>query len=69
MNAIAPGYCETDMVSAVPPDVLKTIIAGSPVGRLGIPSDVARMAVFLAKDEAGFITGVTFSVNGGQYLS
>jgi acetoacetyl-CoA reductase len=57
------------MVSAVPPDVLKTIIAGSPVGRLGIPSDVARMAVFLAKDEAGFITGVTFSVNGGQYLS
>jgi acetoacetyl-CoA reductase len=69
VNAIAPGYCDTDMVSAVPPDVLKTIIAGIPVGRLGAPSDVARMAVFLAKDEAGFITGATFSVNGGQYLS
>jgi acetoacetyl-CoA reductase len=69
VNAIAPGYCDTDMVSAVPPDVLKTIIAGIPVGRLGTPSDVARTAVFLSKDEAGFITGATFSVNGGQYLS
>ena len=69
VNAIAPGYCDTDMVSAVPPDVLKAIIAGIPVGRLGVPSDVARTAVFLAKDEAGFITGATFSVNGGQYLS
>jgi acetoacetyl-CoA reductase len=69
VNAIAPGYCDTDMVSAVPPDVLKTIIAGIPVGRLGAPSDVARTAVFLAKDDAGFITGATFSVNGGQYMS
>lgn len=68
VNAIAPGYCDTDMVSAVPPDVLKTIIAGIPVGRLGAPSDVARAAVFLAKDDAGFITGATFSVNGGQYM-
>jgi acetoacetyl-CoA reductase len=69
VNAIAPGYCDTDMVSAVAPDVLKAIIAGIPVGRLGVPSDVARTAVFLAKDDAGFITGATFSVNGGQYLS
>lgn len=68
VNAIAPGYCDTDMVSAVSPDVLKTIIAGIPVGRLGDPLDVARTAVFLAKDEAGFITGATFSVNGGQYM-
>lgn len=68
VNAIAPGYCATDMVNAVSPDVLKTITAGIPVGRLGTPSDVARTAVFLAKDEAGFITGATFSVNGGQYM-
>jgi acetoacetyl-CoA reductase len=68
VNAIAPGYCDTDMVSAVPPDVLKTIIAGIPAGRLGAPSDVARTVVFLAKDDAGFITGATFSVNGGQYM-
>ena len=58
-----------DMVSAVPPDVLKTIIARIHVGRLDVPSDVARTAVFLAKDEAGFITGATFSVSGRQYLS
>ena len=69
VNAIAPGYCDTDMVSAMPPDVLKTIIAGIPVGRLGVPADVARTVVFLAKDEAEFVTGATFSVNGGQYLS
>ncbi len=69
VNAIAPGYCDTDMVSAVAPDVLKTVIASIPVGRLGAPSDVARTAVFLAKDEAGFVTGATFSINGGQYMS
>jgi acetoacetyl-CoA reductase len=68
VNAIAPGYCDTEMVSTVPPDVLTTIIAGIPVGRLGAPLDVGRMVVFLAKDEAGFITGATFSVNGGQYM-
>jgi acetoacetyl-CoA reductase len=68
VNAIAPGYCDTDMVSAVPSDVLKSIIAGIPVGRLGTPSDVARTAVFLSKDEAEFITGATFSINGGQYM-
>ena len=69
VNAIAPGYCDTDMMSTVAPDVLKTVIARIPVGRLGMPSDVARTAVFLAKDEAGFITGATFSINGGQYMS
>lgn len=68
VNAIAPGYCDTDMVAAVPNDALQSIIAGIPVGRLGTPQDVARMAAFLAADESDFITGATFSVNGGQYL-
>jgi acetoacetyl-CoA reductase len=69
VNAIAPGYCDTDMVAAVPQEVLKSIVAGIPVGRLGAPRDIARMAVFLASDDAGFITGATFAVNGGQYMA
>ncbi|HVA40900.1 MAG TPA: acetoacetyl-CoA reductase [Candidatus Binataceae bacterium] len=69
VNAIAPGYCDTDMVAAVPAEVLKTIVAAIPVGRLGSPQDIARTAVFLASDDSGFITGATFSVNGGQYMS
>jgi len=68
VNAIAPGYCDTDMVSAVPEKVLASIISDIPAGRLGTPHDVARMAAFLAQEEAGFITGATFSVNGGQYM-
>ena len=68
VNAIAPGYCETDMVSAVPADVLHTIVATIPVGRLGTPADIARVVAFLADDEAGFITGATIDVNGGQYM-
>ncbi len=68
VNAIAPGYCDTDMVSAVSPEVLKNIIASIPVGRLGNPSDIARMVVFLAAEEAGFITGATFDINGGQFM-
>lgn len=68
VNAIAPGYIDTDMVRAVPPDVLDKVITRIPVKRLGKPEDVARMVVFLAGDEAGFVTGATFTVNGGQYL-
>lgn len=68
VNAIAPGYCDTDMVSAVPEKVLHSIIGSIPAGRLGTPDDVARMAAFLVRDDAGFITGATFSVNGGQYM-
>jgi acetoacetyl-CoA reductase len=69
VNAIAPGYCETAMVAGVRPEVLQGIVAGIPVGRLGTPADVARMVAFLADDAAGFITGATFDVNGGQYLA
>jgi acetoacetyl-CoA reductase len=69
VNAVAPGYVDTDMVHAVPPDVLDTIVARIPVKRLGKPQDIARMIVFLASDEAGFATGATFTVNGGQYLT
>ena len=68
VNAVAPGYIDTDMVRAVPPDVLKKIIAGIPVGRLGYASDIARTVVFLVSDDASFITGSTISVNGGQHM-
>lgn len=57
------------MVSAVSPDVLKTVIAGIPVGRLGAPGDVSRAVIFLCRDEAGFVTGATFSINGDEYMS
>lgn len=68
VNAIAPGYVDTDMVRAVPPNVLEKIIAGIPVGRLGRAEDIARAVVFLVADDAGFITGSTMSVNGGQHM-
>ena len=69
VNAIAPGYCGTEMVAAVSPDVMKSIVADIPVGRIGTPGDIARAAAFLASDHAGFITGATLSVNGGQYMA
>jgi acetoacetyl-CoA reductase len=68
VNAVAPGYIETDMVKAVPEEVLKKIVAQIPVGRLGNPREIARAVCFLAADEAGFITGETLSVNGGQHM-
>lgn len=68
VNAVAPGYIDTDMVRAVPADVLTKIIAGIPVGRLGQPEDIARTVVFLVSDDASFITGSTISVNGGQHM-
>jgi acetoacetyl-CoA reductase len=70
VNAVAPGYIGTEMVRAVPEDVLKSkILPLIPVGRLGEPEEVARCVVFLASDEAGFITGATLSANGGQYMA
>jgi acetoacetyl-CoA reductase len=68
VNTIAPGYIATDMVKAVPEDVMKKIVAQIPVGRLGDPKEIARAVCFLAADESGFITGETLSVNGGQYM-
>lgn len=67
-NVIAPGYIDTDMVSAVPPEVLAKIIAKIPVGRLGQASEIARAVAFLVSEDAGFITGSTMSVNGGQHM-
>jgi acetoacetyl-CoA reductase len=67
-NAIAPGYVDTDMVRAVPHDVLEKIIARIPVGRLGHAVDIARGVAFLTADEAEFITGSTLSINGGQHM-
>lgn len=69
VNAIAPGYCDTEMVASLPVDVLRGIVAGIPVGRLGSPAEIARIVAFLADDNAGFITGATFSANGGQYMN
>jgi acetoacetyl-CoA reductase len=68
VNAICPGYIGTDMVMAVPEKVRDSIIAQIPVGRLGEPSEIARAVVFLAADDAGFITGSTITANGGQYF-
>src|SRR5215468_5095915 len=69
VNAIAPGYINTEMVQAVPKDVLeKSILPQIPIGRLGEPEEIARCVVFVASDEAGLITGATLSANGGQYF-
>ena len=70
VNAVAPGYIGTEMVRAVPEEVLKSkILPLIPVGRLGEPEEVAKCVVFLAADDAGFITGSTLSSNGGQYMA
>src|SRR5437016_1353287 len=68
VNAAAPGYVDTDMVRAVPPNVLEKIVARIPVGRLGHADDIARTVLFLVADDADFITGSTLSVNGGQHM-
>jgi acetoacetyl-CoA reductase len=68
VNAIAPGYINTDMVAAVPDQVLEKIVAGIPVGRLGEANEIARGVAFLVADDAGFITGSTLSINGGQHM-
>ena len=68
VNAIAPGYIDTDMVAAVPEEVLGKIVARIPVGRLGQASEIARGVAFLVDENAGFITGSTLSINGGQHM-
>ena len=69
VNTICPGYIATEMVMAVPEKVRESIISTIPVGRLGEPEEIARAVVFLAADDAGFVTGSTMTVNGGQYLT
>jgi len=68
VNAIAPGYIDTEMVRAVPEDVLKKIVARIPIGRLGHADEIARGVLFLVADEATFVTGSTLSINGGQHM-
>ena len=68
VNAIAPGYIDTDMVAAVPEPVLEKIIAKIPVGRLGHADEIARGVAFLCAEEATFVTGATLSINGGQHM-
>ncbi len=68
VNAIAPGYINTEMVQAVPAPVLEKIVARIPVGRLGEAAEIARGVLFLVADEAGFVTGSTLSINGGQHM-
>ncbi|CAM4300771.1 acetoacetyl-CoA reductase [Novosphingobium lubricantis] len=68
VNAIAPGYVDTDMVAAVPAPVLEKIVAKIPVGRLGQAEEIARGVVFLTAEEGGFVTGSTMSLNGGQHM-
>ena len=70
VNTICPGYINTDMMATIPEDVMqKQILAHIPLGRLGEPEEIARCVVFLASDDAGFITGSTLTANGGQYLA
>jgi acetoacetyl-CoA reductase len=68
VNALAPGYIDTDMVAAVPDNVLEKIVAKIPVGRLGKANEIARGVAFLCSEEAGFVTGSTMSINGGQHM-
>jgi acetoacetyl-CoA reductase len=68
VNAIAPGYIDTEMVQAVPANVLEKIVAKIPVGRLGKADEIARGVLFLVADDAGFVTGSTMSINGGQHM-
>ena len=68
VNAIAPGYIDTDMVAAVPEEVLAKIVAKIPVGRLGKAEEIARAVAFLVDENAGFVTGSTLSINGGQHM-
>jgi acetoacetyl-CoA reductase len=69
VNTVSPGYCDTPMVAAVSAEIREQIVAGIPVGRLGSPGDIARAVVFLAADDAGYITGANLPVNGGYFMS
>jgi len=68
VNAVAPGYIDTDMVRAVPAEVMQKILARIPIGRLGTSEEIGRAVAFLTAEEAGFVTGSTLSINGGQHM-
>ena len=68
VNAVSPGYIATEMLSTIKEDIMKQIVSAIPVGRLGQPEEIARAVLFLADENASFITGETISVNGGQYM-
>ncbi len=68
VNVICPGYINTDMMATIPEKVMDQIVGNIPVGRLGEPEEIARAVVFLASDDAAFITGATLTANGGQYM-
>ncbi|WP_386680107.1 acetoacetyl-CoA reductase [Loktanella sp. R86503] len=69
VNAICPGYINTDMMATIPEKIMDSIVGAIPVGRLGEPEEIARAVVFLASDDASFITGATITANGGQYMA
>ena len=69
VNAIAPGYIDTEMMLSIPQDVMTNIINAVPVKRLGKPSEIANAVIYLCSDDAGYITGSTININGGQYVS
>ena len=68
VNAIAPGYVDTDMTRALPEDLRKKMLAGVPLGRMGMPEDIANAVNFLVSEDAGYITGQVLAVNGGMYM-
>lgn len=68
VNAVCPGYIETDMTKAIRPDILESIVKEIPVGHMGQPQNIADIVAFLASERASYITGATFSANGGQYM-
>ncbi len=69
VNVICPGYIATEMVAAMPEEAQKRVVSGIPVGRFGSVDDISRCVAFLASDEAGFSTGATYTINGGQYMA
>jgi len=69
VNTVSPGYVATDMIKAIKPEILKSIVDGIPMGRLADPQEIAGLVAYLASDEAGYITGSNISINGGLHMT